>query len=151
MRKQPSKGSSKIELREISQNSQEIYAGISFFIKLLTLQICCFIKNKLVQVFSCEFCEICKNTFFAEHHRTTASYFSSINGDEGLANETVNYDTKLKHMYQFEPEVQVIKKYLRTPILTEQLQWLLLTFNKYFQRIPEQKPVRLLKISTRFS
>ena len=22
-----------------------------------------------------------------------------------LANETVNYDTKLKHMYQFEPEV----------------------------------------------
>ena len=27
-----------------------------------------------------------------------------------LANETVNYDTKLKHMYQFEPEVLVIKK-----------------------------------------
>ena len=24
---------------------------------------------------------------------------------EELANETVNYDTKLKHMYQFEPEV----------------------------------------------
>ena len=27
-----------------------------------------------------------------------------------LANETVNYDKKLKHMYQFEPEVYVIKK-----------------------------------------
>ena len=29
---------------------------------------------------------------------------------EELANQTVNYDTKLKHMYQFEPEVLVIKK-----------------------------------------
>ena len=27
-----------------------------------------------------------------------------------LANETVNYDTKLKHMYQFEPAVKVIKQ-----------------------------------------
>ena len=27
-----------------------------------------------------------------------------------LANETVNYAQKLNHMYQFEPEVQVIKK-----------------------------------------
>ena len=27
-----------------------------------------------------------------------------------LANKTVNYDTKFKHMYQFEPEVEVIKK-----------------------------------------
>ena len=42
-------------------------------------------------------------------------------------------------------------KYLRTPILTEQLQWLLLTFNSYFQRIPERKPVGLLAINTRFS
>ena len=42
-------------------------------------------------------------------------------------------------------------KYLRTPILTEQLQWLLLTFNSYFQRIPERKMVQLLAINTRFS
>ena len=63
-------------LWEISQNSQEnICAGISFL------------------VFSCEFCEICKNTFFAEQHRTTASDYSSINSSEVLANETVNYDT----------------------------------------------------------
>ena len=36
--------------------------------------ICNFIKKKtLTQVFSCEFCEIFKNTFLAEHLRTTAS------------------------------------------------------------------------------
>ena len=53
-------------------------------LKLLTLYICCFIKNmSLAQVFSCEFCEICKNFLLAEHHRTTASYYSSINGNEG--------------------------------------------------------------------
>ena len=42
-------------------------------------------------------------------------------------------------------------KYLRTPILTEQLRWLLLTFNLYFEKIPERNPVRLLAINTRFS
>ena len=30
----------------------------------------------LAQVFSCEFCEISKNTFFTEHLWTTASLFS---------------------------------------------------------------------------
>ena len=30
-------------------------------------------KETLAQVFSCEFCEISKNTFFAEHLRTSAS------------------------------------------------------------------------------
>ena len=35
---------------------------------------CNFIKKEtLTQVFSCEFCEISKNTFFTEHLRTTAS------------------------------------------------------------------------------
>ena len=34
-------------------------------------------------VFSCEFCEISKNTFFAEQQRTTASDYSSINSSEG--------------------------------------------------------------------
>ena len=32
-----------------------------------------FIKKKLAQVFSCEFCEIFKNTFFTEQLRVTAS------------------------------------------------------------------------------
>ena len=91
MWKQPSKGFFKNSVRRILaeftefwQNSQEIYARISFLIKLLTLQTCCFIKSKsLAQVFSCEFCENCKNIFFAEHHQTAASYFSSTNGNEG--------------------------------------------------------------------
>ena len=84
---------------EISQNSQEnICAGISFLIKLLTLYIYSFIKNKsLAQVFSCEFCEICKNTFFAEHDRATVSDYSSIKVVKGeLANENLNYDRKTK-------------------------------------------------------
>ena len=42
-------------------------------------------------------------------------------------------------------------KYLGTPILTDQLQWLLLTFNSCFQRITERNPVRLLATNTRFS
>ena len=40
-------------------------------------QACNFIKKEtLAQVFSCEFCEISKNTFSAEHLRTTASIFN---------------------------------------------------------------------------
>ena len=42
-------------------------------------------------------------------------------------------------------------KLLRTPFFTEQLQRLLLTFNSYFQRGRERKPVRLSVINTRFS
>ena len=46
-------------LLEISQNSQEnTCARISFLIKLQAK------KEILAQVFSCEFCEISKNTFF---------------------------------------------------------------------------------------
>ena len=44
----------------------------------------------LAQVFYCEFCEISKKTFFTKHLRTTDSKFII---------------QKLKHMYQFEPEV----------------------------------------------
>ena len=41
---------------------------------LRNLNACNFIKKEtLVQLFSCEFCEIFKNTFFTEHLRTTAS------------------------------------------------------------------------------
>ena len=49
---------------EISQNSQEnTCARVSFLIKLQAA--CGFIKKEaLVQVLSCEFCEISKNTFF---------------------------------------------------------------------------------------
>ena len=47
-------------------------------------------------IFLC-ICGICKNTFLAEHHQTTASNYSSINSSEGtMANETVNYDAETK-------------------------------------------------------
>ena len=38
------------------------------------VMVCNFIKkNNLTQLFSCEFCEVFKNTFFTEHLWTTAS------------------------------------------------------------------------------
>ena len=40
----------------------------TFLIKTLFIR-----KESLAQVFSCEFCEISKKTFFIEHLRTTAS------------------------------------------------------------------------------
>ena len=48
---------------KVSQNAQEnTYAKVSFLIKL---QACNFIKKEtLLQVFSCESCEIFKNTYF---------------------------------------------------------------------------------------
>ena len=56
----------KMVFLKISQNSHEkTYARVSFLIKL---QACNFIKKEtLAQMFSCEFCEVVKNTFFIEH------------------------------------------------------------------------------------
>ena len=53
---------------EISQNSQEnTCARVSFLIKLQA-QVFNFIKKEtLGQLFSCEFCEISKNTFLTDH------------------------------------------------------------------------------------
>ena len=64
----------KKEFLEISQNSQEnTCVRISFLIKLKA-KACNFIKKEtLTQVFPCEFFEISKNTFFAEHIWTTDS------------------------------------------------------------------------------
>ena len=69
--KQPPECSLKKVFLEISQNLQEnTSARVSFLIKL---QACNFIKkDTLPQVFSCEFCEISKNTFFTEHLWVTA-------------------------------------------------------------------------------
>ena len=50
-----------------------------------------------MQVFSCEFCEICKNTFFAEHDLVTASDYSSVNGREGkIGKRNCKLWTKIK-------------------------------------------------------
>ena len=51
---------------EISQNSQE-----SAYVRVSLLK-----KETLAEVFSSEFCEISKNTFFTEHIWVTASYLS---------------------------------------------------------------------------
>ena len=58
---------------EISQNSQEkICARVSFLINLQA-QACNFIKKEtMALVFSCEFWEISKKTFFKEYRWTTA-------------------------------------------------------------------------------
>ena len=52
---------------EISQNSQENTCACNF-IK----------KASQALVFSYEFCEISKNTFFTEHAWTTASYLTNL-------------------------------------------------------------------------
>ena len=59
---------------EISQNLQEnACAKVSFLIKLKA-NVCNFIKKgTLAQVFSCEFCEISKNTFSYRTPLVTAS------------------------------------------------------------------------------
>ena len=50
----------------------------SLFFNKVAGAACNFIKKEtLTQVFSCEFCEISKNTCFTEHLRTTASSFIS--------------------------------------------------------------------------
>ena len=52
---------------EILQNSQEnTCATVSFFCNFIR-------KETLAQVFSCEYCEISKNTFSTEHILATAS------------------------------------------------------------------------------
>ena len=56
---------------EILQNPQETPVPESLFSES---DACNFIKKEtLAQVFACEFCEIYKNTFFAEHLWATAS------------------------------------------------------------------------------
>ena len=43
---------------------------------LIWLPACNFVRKETpVQIFSCEICEIFKNAFFTEHHRTTAFFF----------------------------------------------------------------------------
>ena len=65
MQKQPSKGLFKKDvMRNFTEFTRKHLYGNSFL------------------VFSCEFCEVCKKTFFAEQPETTASDYSSINSSE---------------------------------------------------------------------
>ena len=55
---------------EISQNSKENTCPWDYFLINLQVEACNFLKKEtLSQVFSCEFREISKNTFFTEHLR----------------------------------------------------------------------------------
>ena len=64
----------------------------------------------MLLVFSLEFCEICKATFLQNTtDRLLLIIAVSIAVKGELANETVDYDIEIK-AYQFESEVQVIKK-----------------------------------------
>ena len=61
---------------EISQNSQEnTCARVSCWIRLQALGLQLIKEEALAQVFSCEFCDISKNTLFTEHLWATASSF----------------------------------------------------------------------------
>ena len=56
---------------------KQLFQGL--FLSKVAGQVCKFIKKEtLAQVFSCEFCEIFKNTFFTEHVWTTASRCRTI-------------------------------------------------------------------------
>ena len=84
MLKQLSKGFFKNSVRRNFAEFTRNLCRNLFFYKVINSVDLLLHKNKsLAQVFSYEFCEICKNTFFAEDHRTTASYYGSINGNEG--------------------------------------------------------------------
>ena len=81
MQKQPSKRFFKESvMRNFAELTRKYLCRNLFFDKVKTFN---FIKNEfLAQVFSCEFCEICKNTFFAGQDQATASDYSSINSSE---------------------------------------------------------------------
>ena len=65
---------------------------------------CNFIKNEtLAQTFSCEFCEVSKNTFFTEHLQATASVWFCLTKLEKLSSESeelkeASFDNKLKSL-----------------------------------------------------
>ena len=99
MQKQPSKGFFKESvMRNFAEFTRKHLSRNLFFDKVKFCRCSTSLKvSFLAQVFSCEFCEICKNTFFAEHDRETLSDYSSINVVKGeLANENLNYDRKTK-------------------------------------------------------
>ena len=78
---------------KISQNSQEnicvsmTLVSVSFLIKLLALTSNFIKKEALAQVFSCEFCQISKNTFLKEHFWATASVRVSTHSNTVLSQE----------------------------------------------------------------
>ena len=91
MQKQPSEGFlTKGVTRNFAEFTRKYLYRNLFFDKVKLIK-----NESLAQVFSCEICEIYRNTVFAERHLVAASDYSSINSMKGeLVNKTVNYDTK---------------------------------------------------------
>ena len=54
------------------------------------------INESLEQVLSCEFCEICRKTYFEKNGQLLLLITVSIVVKGELANETESYDTKTK-------------------------------------------------------
>ena len=65
-------------------------------------------KENLAQVFSCEFCEVFKNTSFAEHLRTTASEMSS--GNQNSLSEFL-YSVFFRIRIEYGPEKHRIRTF----------------------------------------
>ena len=93
-----------IMFSEILQNSQgSTYARVSFLIKLKA-DPCNFIrKETLAQVFSSEFCEITKNTFFTEHvwatltnSRNFSSFFFSSSSNSRNFSMSSNFSKQIQ-------------------------------------------------------
>ena len=69
----------KTQTKKKTMRQKEVEAKEETIYESCRPQACNFIKKvTLEQVFSCEFCEICKNTFFTEHLWTTASISERI-------------------------------------------------------------------------
>ena len=92
----------------ISQNSQEnTCARVSFLIKLQARP-CNFSKKEtLAQVFSCEFCEISKNTFF---YRTPLVAASGRSEDMKILSININYFHRFFVVFFYIYLLQIISK-----------------------------------------
>ena len=72
------------------------FTWVSFLLKLQD-SVCNFIKKEtLAQVFSCEFCEISKNTYFTEHVWTTASIYGNFYSFQSSGNTLIIIERLLK-------------------------------------------------------
>ena len=77
---------------------QRLFFNKAFFI----------IKETLAQVFSCEFCEISKNTFFTEHPRTSAS-MSNFEGNQIFKNHYMEENKLSETSFNIKRNVSLIQ------------------------------------------
>ena len=125
---------------EISQNSQEnTYTRASFFATLLK-------KETLAQVFSCEFSEISKNTFFTEYIWATASIKHTQDGYilfvffyfQVTCNSLNSSKQEVKHSY-YNLSIKGEKYQLDLSKLLMSWSDCFLSQSKYFDQLPHRK------------